>query len=415
MSNPPPFRPIVRVVTDEGSPTSPPPPLSLVGNAAMHPSAVVGRRRSQAVRATSLLEMEREPLLSKANREEHYEALAAPGFRMAVSNIQGWRKENEDAHCLLAQFVIARACERRAPGLHGPQGRASPSPPASIGDTSEPQSSSASPNASVMHSPESKASSPSMPDVVLDESPVIGFLGVFDGHHGRAAADYVASHLAALISESLRKLHPDATPEDERRAISSSFELCDETMRASGKAGESGSTAGVIIVLEDRVHMCNVGDCKLAAVTKEGDLLASIDNDHSPLKNSDECARLSAANIAVINGRVNGEIAITRALGDYKFKPATQPASQHALLCLPEITTVPRKDLSTAVVGCDGVWELHDLCEVARQVATSDDFGGAVTSVAHTSCATIRPLNQVTKVLSPGSDNVTFAAILFDL
>jgi serine/threonine protein phosphatase PrpC len=393
-------------------------PGSLLGNPLAR-GGPAGRRRSAAIRAATKEDADREPLLIKANREEHFECVETESMRLCVSNLQGWRKSNEDAHAAVAQFVLRRQSEMRAPGL-AQSGRHSPPPePLSQSPSAVPSlaaSTTASPLSSKAQSPDHKHAAPAFSLECLDGSPILALLGVFDGHNGRGAADFAATRLAIILSDAFRELPEGAGTNAERQAITTSFQRCDDEMREEGNVGESGCTAACILVLSQRIYLCSAGDCRLAAMGTNGEIVAKIDQDHTPSKNASECDRIAALGVALTNGRVDGRLGVTRAFGDFSFKPFGKPVDQHAVICHPAIVCIEPDcgPIDAVVVGCDGAWELSDLVEVTKSIAKAEDTYAAVTHAVFASCASNRPLNQLTMALSGGSDNITVGCVKFN-
>lgn len=390
---------------------------SLVGNGSLSANprgAAGGRRRSNAVRAATKEDADREPLLVKATREEHMVALRAPGLVMALSSMQGWRKTHEDAHVVAAVDSMQTCDEIRAPGRPS-------SPPPSASPSASPSAApsvSSSPLGSNCPSPDAKGASPrSMLEAQMKDTPVVGFMGIFDGHNGRQAADFAASHMLALVSSALAQLRlakPDATTEDEAAAIQSAFQACDDEMRSLGAVETGGCTAACAIITDRVIHLASAGDCKLAAVDQSGAIVAELTRDHAPAKNAAECDRVAALGYSLHDGRLMGKLAVTRALGDFEFKPAHEPPARHPVLAVPDVVSAPRAITHAVVLGCDGVWELNEIPDVAKSVAAAEFLSDEVSRVAHASCATNRPFNPNTKALAPGNDNVTFGAIVFE-
>jgi serine/threonine protein phosphatase PrpC len=458
-----------------------------------------GRRRSAAIRGASKEDVDREPLLAKANREEHVAAVVAPCLRMALVNIQGWRKANEDAHTCVAIDATANISETRAPGHRqeasdwspSPSMRASREPSPHMKEAEASQTGALGQSPAALPPPQmaaplsaavaaaaatdadasgaddagfgSEEKSPAIPtiptsgvsalshpqlraregpqqpgsadepgapapaiSVSADQStaPVRAIIGIYDGHNGKQAAAFVAARLASMISDAIRAVHgadgtgssaspPESVAGLERDAIASAFQQCDDEMRKSGDVGASGSTAACAVLTTSHVHLCSAGDCRIAAIGADGEVVASITKDHTPTKNAAECDRIAALGVSLENGRVAGKLAVSRAFGDYAFKPADKPVDQHPVLCTPAIETVALASggVRDVILGCDGVWELHEVEGVAKTVAATPDIIEAAAKVTHNSCATNRPLNPLTMALSPGSDNITFGVL----
>ena len=104
-----------------------------------------------------------------------------------------------------------------------------------------------------------------------------------------------------------------------------------------------------------------------------------------------ERQRIQEAGGTVLIQRVNGSLAVSRALGDFEYKnnPNRRP-DQQLVSPEPEVTyhtfsTKPDEQVAIAVLACDGVWDVitnedlakyilgrmrvtDDLCEIANTV-----------------------------------------------
>lgn len=110
------------------------------------------------------------------------------------------------------------------------------------------------------------------------------------------------------------------------------------------------------MVTKDSIYIANAGDCRAVAVTYSGSV-KQITKDHKP-HDADEEARIHRAGGYVENGRVNGCLNLSRALGDLEFK-ANKDLSidEQAITPLPDVIKLSRNDLFFIVMCCDGVWE----------------------------------------------------------
>ena len=82
--------------------------------------------------------------------------------------------------------------------------------------------------------------------------------------------------------------------------------------------------------------------------------------DHKP-DDPLERQRIEAANGFVEEGRVNGQLGLSRALGDFEFKKniMLKPELQ-AVTALPDVKVVPFKnnnDIEFILLACDGLWD----------------------------------------------------------
>nr|ACF86166.1 unknown [Zea mays] len=93
----------------------------------------------------------------------------------------------------------------------------------------------------------------------------IGMFGVYDGHGGVRAAEYVKQHLFSNLIK-----HPKFIT-DTKAAIAETYNLTDsEFLKAdSCQTRDAGSTASTAIIVGDRLLVANVGDSR-AVISKGG-------------------------------------------------------------------------------------------------------------------------------------------------
>nr|GEX96380.1 probable protein phosphatase 2C 47 [Tanacetum cinerariifolium] len=128
------------------------------------------------------------------------------------------------------------------------------------------------------------------------------FYAVFDGHRGAKAASYVKEHAMRLFFESSNL--PEATTTLDG--------LVDEFI-----SDYCGTTALTVLVLERHLLISNAGDCRVF-ISRKG-VAKQMSNDHRP---SDllEMKRVEELGGYFEEGYLNGELAVTRALGDKLMK-----------------------------------------------------------------------------------------------
>jgi len=249
--------------------------------------------------------------------------------------------------------------------------------------------------------------------MLFEGTSLLALLGIFDGHNGRAAADFAAASMPRILTQHVAACPDPSDAKSLTEAVQSAFHSCDEEMRAHG-VGASGCTAACVVVTVEFVLLCSAGDCRLSAIGRDGTILSSIESDHNPSKNESEAERLKNLGVEVSNGRVLGRLAVSRALGDFSFKPENKPPHEYPVLATPTVTVVPRALVDIVVAGCDGVWELNTMTQVVASVtAARDNIDAAVTKVVRTSCSTTRPLNPLTGQMQSGNDNITFGVLFF--
>ncbi|CAN6441283.1 unnamed protein product [Victoria cruziana] len=207
----------------------------------------------------------------------------------------------------------------------------------------------------------------------VEPSPIF-FFGVYDGHGGAQVAKYCGSRLHEALAEQWgRRTAMDGRENStwKRRweeALDRSFKRVDGEL--AGEFGEGGpiapeiigSTAVVVLLSRCQIVVSNCGDSR--AVLCRGGQAIPLTSDHKPDR-ADEFARIEAAGGRVINWdgpRVNGVLAMSRAIGDRYLRPCIIPD--------PEVTFTERSvDDDCLIVASDGLWDVlsnDDVCQIAR-------------------------------------------------
>ena len=84
-----------------------------------------------------------------------------------------------------------------------------------------------------------------------------------------------------------------------------------------------------------------------------------MSEDHKP-ENTKELERIQRSGGFVEDGRVNGMLALSRALGDFEYKgnSALQPADQ-AVSAFPDVRIEPiNPQTQFVLLACDGIWDV---------------------------------------------------------
>ncbi|UKK01584.2 protein phosphatase 2C-like protein [Theileria orientalis] len=127
-----------------------------------------------------------------------------------------------------------------------------------------------------------------------------------------------------------------------------------------------GSTSVVAVVLEDPVPcliVANAGDSR--CVLSRNKMAVPLSVDHKPT-DEPELNRIKNAGGYVINGRVDGNLNLSRSLGDLSFKlDNTLSSREQKIISFPDIKIVPlTKDDEFLILACDGIWD----CKSNQQV-----------------------------------------------
>lgn len=198
-------------------------------------------------------------------------------------------------------------------------------------------------------------------------------LAVLDGHGGDEASKFVSTTWPRILFGLLDSAQ-SCNARKVRFAIETSIEQCNESLYAHlfGNAFDlnMGTTlCAVLIVDHSELYCVNVGDSRAIAVAMEegkegGKLLGSLSKDHKPDK-EEEQKRIEAlgGHLTFFDGvaRVNGNLSVSRALGDF---PSTPFVTHQPDIVGPR----PLRDVAAIVICCDGVTDVLESEEIAELV-----------------------------------------------
>lgn len=200
-------------------------------------------------------------------------------------------------------------------------------------------------------------------------APDTSVFGVFDGHGGKEVARFVERHFVEelLKNQSFKK-------GEYENALTENFLKMDELIQTTeGKKelmaiksgdddsrhdGESfaGCTACVALIVKNELYVANSGDSR--CIVLAGGQAIAMSEDHKPELDI-ERERIQKAGGYIIDGRINGNLNLSRALGDLEYKKNTDLKPHEQLIsAVPDVRrrTMTAED-ELLVLGCDGIWE----------------------------------------------------------
>eukprot|EP01107_Rhizomastix_libera_P018159 TRINITY_DN9121_c0_g1_i1.p1 TRINITY_DN9121_c0_g1~~TRINITY_DN9121_c0_g1_i1.p1 ORF type:complete len:680 (+),score=199.24 TRINITY_DN9121_c0_g1_i1:241-2040(+) len=170
--------------------------------------------------------------------------------------------------------------------------------------------------------------------------PSVHLAALFDGHSGKSTSDYAAFRFPDILAKELESV---ALP---REALYTSVHFLQHELESCRV--EDGATFIAVLIWENKVIVAHSGDSR--AVLCRGGKAFPLTRDHKPQVRS-ESQRIIERGGFVRNGRVNGELALSRAIGDTDFQPI--------VTCEPEVSEYDlRKEDDFIIIGCDGVWDV---------------------------------------------------------
>ena len=120
---------------------------------------------------------------------------------------------------------------------------------------------------------------------------------------------------------------------------------------------QAGCTANVVLIVGKTLYCANAGDSRCVLSSKGQAVEMSYD--HKP-ENELERTRIEKAGGYVSDGRVCGNLNLSRALGDLEYKKTSElGVGEQLIIAVPD---VKKRELTSddefIVLGCDGIWEV---------------------------------------------------------
>jgi len=209
------------------------------------------------------------------------------------------------------------------------------------------------------------------------------FFAVYDGHGGGNVARYAGRNVHKRLA-SQEEYRDKKYPEALKRA----FLGIDEDMLADSSYTRepSGSTAIAALVTSDNKIFCaNAGDSR-GVISVKGEA-KQLSYDHKPA-NQTERDRIMAAGGYIEYGRVNGNLALARALGDFDFKKNYNLSPEKQIITSdPDIIEhqITEED-EFIVLACDGIWDCLSSQEVVNIVRLKIAEGKELSEIAEFIC-----------------------------
>ena len=232
----------------------------------------------------------------------------------------------------------------------------------------------------------------------LGESKSLNLFGVFDGHGGKEIAQFVSNHFSDEFIQNKKYLKGDI-----KNALKETFIKMDEIMqtlngkeeikqyaRKSKEEDElqsineppnpqmkmfsqlipqknpesdeislrTGCTACVCAIEEKskKVYFANAGDSRVVICKKGKAIPMSVDHKPDLEKEKD---RIYKADGWISDGRVKGNLNLTRGLGDLEYKSNKHLKPEEQIITADPVILSDdfNNDVDFIIVGCDGIWD----------------------------------------------------------
>ena len=213
--------------------------------------------------------------------------------------------------------------------------------------------------------------------------PKTSFFGIYDGHGGSMCSEFLRDCLHKLILNDIN------FPENVELAIKNGFlnaektflnEIALDQKDENIIADRSGSCAVVVLVVDRKIYVANVGDSRTLFSEKKGKSFVVVTEDHKPnnkkekeriIKNGGHVYQsrtvISGAENESLNGQIlfgpyrvlPGRLSVSRTIGDIEAKSPKFGGNPNVIIWEPDIFVFDliKYDIDFFIMGCDGIFD----------------------------------------------------------
>lgn len=156
--------------------------------------------------------------------------------------------------------------------------------------------------------------------------------------------------------------------DDEDDKDSSTFALSPSSTQPKVTAG---CTSVVVVIRDGKIITANAGDSR-AVLCRSGKAVA-LSWDHKPQSEIESSRIQKAGGFVSENGRVNGNLNLSRSVGDLKYKmDKSIPREDQIITADPDIhiEELDQKNDEFLILACDGIWDVltrQEACDEVRK------------------------------------------------
>lgn len=193
---------------------------------------------------------------------------------------------------------------------------------------------------------------------------------IFDGHGGDEVSKFCSNHFPSEL-----KKNKNYKSKNYKKSLEETFQKIDKMLMSNEgqkelntylnrEKGESyaGCTALVCLLVKKKLFVANSGDCRCLLFDKEGKIFI-MNSEHKP-NDVLEKERIIRAGGVIVNGRINENLNLSRALGDIGYKKNKLLGYREQIISgFPDVVVRELESRDFVVfMGCDGVFErLNDI------------------------------------------------------
>lgn len=263
----------------------------------------------------------------------------------------------------------------------------------------------------------------------LDRPSQLSFFGVFDGHGGKEVALFCQKNLHLSFQST-----PEYARGDIGQALKRAFLEMDEKIQTKDGRSElagymqhsdneddnepdeylernAGCTSVVAVIKGTTLTVANAGDSR--CVLCRGGVAVDMSLDHKP-GHDIETQRILKAGGFINDGRVNGSLALSRAIGDLEFKRSHDlTAEEQIVTANPDIKVVELQPTDEfMILACDGIWDVLESQKCIDFIRERMRAGEPLRSICESLCD--RCMAQDTRGSGIGCDNMSVVIVQFE-
>ena len=234
--------------------------------------------------------------------------------------------------------------------------------------------------------------------------PKTSFFGIYDGHGGNMCSEFLRDCLHKLILNDIN------FPDNVELAIKNGFFNAEKNFLAEMAldpkddniiSDRSGSCAVVLLVVDKKVYVANVGDSRALFSQKKGKNFVVVTEDHKPnnikeknriIKNGGHVYQsrtvISGAENEDLNGQIlfgpyrvlPGRLSVSRTIGDIEAKSQKFGGNPNVIIWEPDIFIfdLNKTDIDFFILGCDGIFDQmsnEEIMECAWMILNNNNNG----------------------------------------
>ena len=223
-----------------------------------------------------------------------------------------------------------------------------------------------------------------------------GYFSLFDGHGIDCIEPikYAICRFPNILIENLQNSNYNI-----EQSLINSFKKIDDELKQYKQIDNCGSTATIILIDKELnlIYSANVGDSKSILINKNK-TYQNLTTEHKVESNYEENERIKKLGGLIFNGRLFGQLVLSRALGDFSLK-------NNGLISIPSIhKIVLNEDDCFIVIASDGIWD----------VLSEDDITNICIDNSNLNCDELGKF-IVKKAIDMGSeDNISCIIVLIN-